>query len=348
MQLVDRFVRQFRSVARMWRFAGCRSQAIARGCWSRPLRQVVACLVSIVLLTSLVVIEQAKPSSAATHAPVCSFTGSVTQQVGGYTDIGVACSIGLPFGADLTGMTIYIHWETGYPNGAWIGPGVPVTDRLTTVNTETVLLYKMHTQWSVYTYPSPATFETFTGSISGNGYSGGFQGGNTCSTANYSLALVCPPSNIVVPQTPFTQSFTKLNTFAADPVNTSTGVFTDRQSDLVSPPGTSGLSYDRFYNSSDRRTGSHGLGWVGSFNDRLTTDPLGRVVFAESSGRVSTFTPNGSGGWVHPTGVEAQVLTRPDTSLALSYTDGTVWEFDLAGMLESKTFWAASIRRIVR
>jgi YD repeat-containing protein len=131
----------------------------------------------------------------------------------------------------------------------------------------------------------------------------------------------------------------KAQTLISDPVNTATGAFTNDEPDLVSPSGTVGLDYGRFYNSSDGRKGSHGLGWMGAFTDALKAGGSGYLYFEQSSGRVTSFTPNGSGGWVHPTGVEAEVLTRADSSLALSYADGTTREFDTAGRVEAETFW---------
>jgi RHS repeat-associated protein len=139
----------------------------------------------------------------------------------------------------------------------------------------------------------------------------------------------------------------KLIEHIADPVNSATGDFTNAESDLVSPAGTRGLSYDRWYNSSDNRFSLHGIGWVGPFNETLTAS-AGKLEFAEPSGRVSTFVSNGAGGWLHPVGVEAQVLTRADFSLALSYADGTVIEFDTAGRFESRTSWDGQTITIAR
>jgi YD repeat-containing protein len=125
-------------------------------------------------------------------------------------------------------------------------------------------------------------------------------------------------------------------------------VFTEDELDLRSPAGTTGLDYGRWYNSSDSRVGSHGIGWFGSFNETLKPDGAGDIDFEEPGGRISTFTSDGTGGLKHPTGVEATVLTRVDGSLALAFADGAVWEFDLAGRVESRTLWDGQTITITR
>jgi Domain of unknown function (DUF6531) len=144
------------------------------------------------------------------------------------------------------------------------------------------------------------------------------------------------------------RGFFKARTTVADPVSTATGDFSHDETDLVAPSGVAGLSYGRWYNSSDDRVTANGLGWIGSFGETLRRAPDGTLAYAEPSGRVSSFPSNGAGGWTHPVGVEADVLIRSDNSFALSYSDGSITEFDTTGRIESMTFWDGQSVTIAR
>jgi RHS repeat-associated protein len=124
----------------------------------------------------------------------------------------------------------------------------------------------------------------------------------------------------------------------ADPVNTSTGTFTHSETDLEAPGGAAGLRVERWYDSSDTRTGILGLGWASAWSDTLKSDDDGGFSFAESTGRTTTFRPALVGGWTHPTGVDASLVLRADGSPALLYTSGDVVEFNVAGQIEQRTF----------
>ena len=149
-----------------------------------------------------------------------------------------------------------------------------------------------------------------------------------------------PDSAWVAPLVPSLRGTAKAATLVADPVNSATGSFTHHETDMPEA-ASSGLNLERWYNSSDSRVTVLGAGWSPAWSDRLVPDGAGGYTFSDSSGRVTTFAPNGGGGWTHPVGADA-VLSwpGPGNSPTLYWQNGDQWVFDEASGALAQTVLA--------
>ncbi|MCP4100086.1 MAG: hypothetical protein GY750_01455, partial [Lentisphaerae bacterium] len=127
-------------------------------------------------------------------------------------------------------------------------------------------------------------------------------------------------------------------TTAGDPVETSSGNFTDTWADLGFPGQVFAMDWSRTYNSLDARTGVLGTGWSTVLD--VTAEPAGAdVVVRAPDGRTVTFADDGGVGWSRPAEFYGDLNTDPDGSYRIGFLDGTAWLFDTAGRLEGFESW---------
>ena len=125
---------------------------------------------------------------------------------------------------------------------------------------------------------------------------------------------------------------------AGDPVSLATGNLTDTWADLEAPQGTWGAGWLRTYNSLNPAVGVLGVGWSTLIDTRLSANPDGSYTFRDIDGREVVFLPDGTGGWVRPEEVPAE-LSVTASARVLSWQAGDVWTFDLNGRLVSQVGW---------
>ncbi|MCP3877517.1 MAG: hypothetical protein GY701_03870, partial [Sulfitobacter sp.] len=134
---------------------------------------------------------------------------------------------------------------------------------------------------------------------------------------------------------------------AGDPVETSSGNFTDTWSDLSFPAQVLGMNWSRSYNSLDATAGVLGQGWS-TLLDVTAEASGGDVDVTGPDGRVVTFTDDGLGGWVRPEEFYADLLVDGDGSYRVAFTDGTAWLFDTAGRLDGLESWDGQTVTVAR
>ena len=129
-----------------------------------------------------------------------------------------------------------------------------------------------------------------------------------------------------------------------DPVNTASGNLVDAHTDLGGE--AFGLDVVRSYNTFDTSPSALSEHWTAGTGGSLQ-DAAGNVHFTMSDGTVFVFTPNGSGGWVTPTGLSATLSIDAGTPtgggtlamLRVTYTDGNIDRFDTTGRLLEQRSW---------
>ncbi|MFN8053526.1 MAG: DUF6531 domain-containing protein [Acidimicrobiales bacterium] len=121
---------------------------------------------------------------------------------------------------------------------------------------------------------------------------------------------------------------------AGDPVNTTYGNLHDSWTDLAAPAGIAGLDATRSYNSMSTDSSPLGTGWRSSYASTVAPGVNGAVDVSAPDGRVISYVPNGSGGWVQPLGFEGVLGTDGDGSRRVTFPDTSAWLFDTAGRLE--------------
>jgi Domain of unknown function (DUF6531) len=89
------------------------------------------------------------------------------------------------------------------------------------------------------------------------------------------------------------------NPFAtvAEPVNTGTGNYFFRRTDLALPGRQLPVIFTRTYNSQDTYTGSLGFGWTHSYNILLTEAPAGTVAIKQGNGHWEFYSPAVTAGY---------------------------------------------------
>jgi YD repeat-containing protein len=88
----------------------------------------------------------------------------------------------------------------------------------------------------------------------------------------------------------------------ADPVNTATGAFVHPRTDIERPATGIPFVFSAVYDSTNRLTGSMGVGWNHGFEERLTVEAVtGSVTLSAGTGGRMLFVKSGSG-FVSPTG----------------------------------------------
>jgi RHS repeat-associated protein len=134
------------------------------------------------------------------------------------------------------------------------------------------------------------------------------------------------------------------NGYAADPVNTASGNLVDSHVDLGGE--AFGLDVVRTYNTFDADPSVLSSGWRAGTGARLEESGAD-VRFELVDGSSFEFTDDGSGGWVTPPGLKAELAADPSAPagggtlpmLRVSYLDGTVERFDTQGRSIEQIAW---------
>jgi len=125
--------------------------------------------------------------------------------------------------------------------------------------------------------------------------------------------------------------------YAADPVDTATGNFTDSSIDLDFP--VDGLDWSRTYNARNATSTVLGPGWSAGFGTSVAEDAAtGAVTIAGGNGRRATFTRSGST-YTRPEELFATLSKNADATFSLHYDDGRRDDFDASGRLAKRTHW---------
>jgi RHS repeat-associated protein len=128
---------------------------------------------------------------------------------------------------------------------------------------------------------------------------------------------------------PVAYGFPPTTGYTDDPINTATGNFVTRETDLVCGGLAEDLSFARTYNSRSDRVGPFGRGWASWATARLVARPDG-AAYVGPDGQEALFARMGDGyGRVAGVGALVEPLA---CGLALSWFDGRRWEFDDAGL----------------
>jgi len=122
---------------------------------------------------------------------------------------------------------------------------------------------------------------------------------------------------------------------SSEPVNTATGNYYSKVTDLSVPGRGLSFVFSRSYNSADSYNGPLGIGWTHSFNVILTVNPDSSVGIQEGDGGVATFSPSGGGNYTAPAGVFDVLVANGDGSFTLTQKDQTRFNFSSAGALTS-------------
>jgi RHS repeat-associated protein len=120
-----------------------------------------------------------------------------------------------------------------------------------------------------------------------------------------------------------------------DPVNSLTGAFTTRETDLEIPGVGVPLSWQRSYTSRDTTVGRLGPGWVDSLDASLTVEPDGDAVARAETGQRASFVRNQDGSYSGGSGVDS-TLVKTASTYELMTREQTKYTFDLVGKLQSK------------
>ena len=120
--------------------------------------------------------------------------------------------------------------------------------------------------------------------------------------------------------------------YSNDPVNTSTGNFTEAESDLGFPGPTAGLQLTRYYNSLDATVGGFGRGWT-SWTDVALWVEADAARLRLPDGRELTF-PRLGVGWDRAVGENLWLRAEPDGSgFVLTGSTGLRWDLRADGRL---------------
>ncbi|MBP7868047.1 MAG: chitobiase/beta-hexosaminidase C-terminal domain-containing protein [Acidobacteria bacterium] len=117
--------------------------------------------------------------------------------------------------------------------------------------------------------------------------------------------------------------------YSADGVNTSTGNFAYKMSDLALPGVGPSFVFERAYNSQDRTAGPLGIGWTWGYNISLTEETEGEIVVRWGDGRIEVWKPDGSGGYTPMYGSYTTLVKNPDTTFTLKRKDRVEYRFNL-------------------
>ncbi len=128
--------------------------------------------------------------------------------------------------------------------------------------------------------------------------------------------------------------------FAISPlgVNLATGILTLGAQDLAMPGRILGFNFTRFYNGTDRTTGSLGIAWTHSFN--WSIDParyaVGYIDIRRGDGWKDTFNGGGDGCFYYvqsPYAAAGVACRNVDLTWTLMFLDQTKYDFDANGRL---------------
>jgi RHS repeat-associated protein len=135
------------------------------------------------------------------------------------------------------------------------------------------------------------------------------------------------------PSAPFLKQFC-----AGDPVNCTTGNFTESYTDFRVGGLGLGLTQKRTYNAQDAVSatspGAFGYGWSGSFRERLEISGGGSdVVVHHSNGSTARFTANADGSYSGQAWVQATLTKNADGSYTYVLPDQRTFDFESSGRL---------------
>ena len=131
---------------------------------------------------------------------------------------------------------------------------------------------------------------------------------------------------------PAWQSFSCVWRLSPEPVNTATGSYVTRVTDLHLPGRGLPFTFTRIYNSIDPRVGPLGPGWTVSYGAHLTLNADGSVTLTSEEGAQALFVPNGSGGFTGANGA-AGTLTAITGGYEAVRRDQLRYQFNSAGLL---------------
>lgn len=121
---------------------------------------------------------------------------------------------------------------------------------------------------------------------------------------------------------------------AGDPVNCTSGDFSETFTDVSVPGRGPGLDLTRTYNSLSASTeGLFGYGWRSAYEANLVVNGDGSVTVTEADGSQVTATPDGFGGYVPPTWADARLTQNSDGSWTFVSQQTTTYTFNSAGRL---------------
>lgn len=130
--------------------------------------------------------------------------------------------------------------------------------------------------------------------------------------------------------------------YAADPVSTATGAYSESVTDATLKTPGYPLQICRTYSSADTASGSLGPGWSLSWEAHLAADSsTGDVALTAENGDQYVYTPNGSGGFNPPDGARSVLAETTDSSgnatgFTLTAPDNHVLKFSASGQLQSE------------
>ncbi|PSJ26946.1 hypothetical protein B7P34_20355 [Streptosporangium nondiastaticum] len=125
-------------------------------------------------------------------------------------------------------------------------------------------------------------------------------------------------------------------TYRADPVNTATGMFYDRNTDATLVGAGTPFSLDRTYRSDSSAAGLLGRGWSTPFDSKLTAAADGSATLQESDGARIVFKERSGGSYTAPAG-SALKLAKSGGTYTVTSPDLTRRTYNGAGLLTSVT-----------
>ncbi|PPT15892.1 hypothetical protein CYQ11_26215 [Streptomyces cinnamoneus] len=120
----------------------------------------------------------------------------------------------------------------------------------------------------------------------------------------------------------------------ADPVNTATGAFYDRNTDASLVGVGTPFSMERTYRSDSAESGLLGRGWATSFDAKLTITAGSSATLQDADGARVAFKEQGGSSYATPAGSSLQ-LTKSGTTYIVASPDGTRRTFSSSGQLTS-------------
>lgn len=120
-----------------------------------------------------------------------------------------------------------------------------------------------------------------------------------------------------------------------DPVQTNSGVFVYRKTDIAIPGRGPSPTLTRFYNSSDTAISALGQGWTHNYATRLHDpgDGSGALVLLTPEGRRDRYTRNPDGTYNPPPASTSHLVKNGDGTYTLTNPDQSVWGFNSQGKL---------------
>ncbi|WLD94477.1 DUF6531 domain-containing protein [Alkalihalobacillus sp. AL-G] len=126
-------------------------------------------------------------------------------------------------------------------------------------------------------------------------------------------------------------------TKVADPVDIATGAYTYSHKDINIPTrGGIPLSFERYYNSTNRTDGPLGIGWGHTYDSNITTRTDGSVDVHYPDGKTVYFEKTETG-FKSVAGVFETLTQNSDGTFDLIFKDQKVYHYDSQGRLASMT-----------